>query len=726
MTPNRSTILTSLAGLTVIFLLGAVAYAQWGENPPSLMEPQPLKVQAYSKEPLPAALRLTILETGIVAVTASQLRATNLRYAALSAANMRLTHDGEPVPFHVAEHDGDTAIYFYAEAVTNTLDAPAVYLLSLGEGVAMTTRDATPTGPGSAVALHRYHWEENATFLAHTTNDDVWLGPLIMAPRTWELALTELRPSGGPGLLSLQVWSNTQDDMNPDHHVEVALNGRSLANWYWDGITQETIDLPLAAGNLLPDQANVLTLTAPGDTGASGEGLYLDWVRLYYEAEITARAGQSWFRSSAANVQVDDAPADLLVFDVTNPDAPLVLQNVAWQANTAVFAGSGGSREYAILTPEQAIEPITSAAPVWATPLRQPDRQADYVAIVADVPGFDAALAPLLEHRRAQGYSVTAVPVAQVYDEFGHGHHSPDAIRSFLAYAASEWQAPAPRFVLLVGDASYDFLNHTANKNANLLPTSLVHLFNDGYVASDTWFTQFAAGAGPQLAVGRLPAQTAAQLEIMVNKTLAYETAPLENGWTGAALVVADDEPRFDLLSDDLTRLLADGGYAVHELRMSDNENVRFDIMSIINQGVGLVNYVGNGRELVWGDEEVFRSEDAGILTNQNRLPIYATFTCLNGAFAHPDIDTLAEALLWNRDGGVVAAIAPSGRAPFGIAQTTPLADAFYQTYLREDVLTLGDALLQAKALAARDPQTGDAIHLFNLLGDPALRVHKP
>ena len=103
---KRTTILSSLAGLTVIFLLGAAAYAHWGDDPPTLRESGPLKILINPRQPLPAALRLTVLETGIAAITATQLRATSLSYASLSPDDLQLTRNGQPVPFQGPEPPG--------------------------------------------------------------------------------------------------------------------------------------------------------------------------------------------------------------------------------------------------------------------------------------------------------------------------------------------------------------------------------------------------------------------------------------------------------------------------------------------------------------------------------------------------------------------------------------------------------------------------------------------
>jgi len=52
--------------------------------------------------------------------------------------------------------------------------------------------------------------------------------------------------------------------------------------------------------------------------------------------------------------------------------------------------------------------------------------------------------------------SVQVVTISQVYDQFSHGLADPAAVRELLRYAHAKWAEPAPQYVLLVGEASYD------------------------------------------------------------------------------------------------------------------------------------------------------------------------------------------------------------------------------------------------------------------------------
>ena len=717
MSLKRRSILTLQAMLTFVFL-GAAAFTFFG-NP---FSQESLTVPSLPLGEAPQALRLTVNRTGIAAVTLRELRATDFPFSELTPENVNLTRDGEPVPIFVEGEGDEATLYFYARAITRSVETPAVYWLAPGRGKSMSQRDRSPETAGVTQGTLWQHWEENSTFHSLATGDDNWFGTNVYAPGSLEIVLTGIQPTGGPGRVTLRVWSSNQSPANPDHHIRVTLNGIELASHFWDGITQETLTLTLSPG-MLRRQGNRLVLEVPGDTGAAGESIYVDWLKLEYEGELSLSRGQLQFSSAAPSLRVFGAAEGVLTFDVTEPEEPVLLLNTDLDDNALAFAGNGPGSTYLVLNPRDAIRPVISAVPEWTEPLRTRDRGADYIAILPDAGGFAEALEPLLVHRRSQDLRAIAIPVQQIYDEFGHGRQSPQAIRDFLEYAYREWQQPRPRFVLLVGDASYDVNDFTGSRNQNLLSTRLIDTHFAGYVASDAWFTMFDEAGLAAISIGRFPAQNSRQLKVMVDKTIAYETSA-PSPWLSRALLVADDEPRFDTSSDWLAGELDDRGYFTQKLYMTQNEDIHDSIISALNHGVSIVSYVGHGGIEVWGDEAVLHSEDALVLRNGSRLPIFTTFTCLNGFFNHPEIDALAETLLWTRGGGIVAAVAPSGRTYS--AQQTPLATTFFNRLLSDDSPTVGEALLQAKLETFREPNLGEAVHTFNLLGDPALRFQAP
>lgn len=717
MSLKRRTLLTVLALMTFIFL-GLALYTFFG-NP---LRREPLAVQTLPLGDAPQALRLTVYDSGIAAVTLRELRDTDLPFDQLSADSLELTRDGESVPFYVAGEGNDATLYFFAQAITRSVEAPAVYWLAPDRGKTMSQRDGSPQSTGTNRGIQWQHWEENTNFHALATGSDIWLGANVFAPGSLDLTLRDIQPSGGPATLRVRVWSSNQSPANPDHHMKVWLNDEELANHFWDGIKEVTLSLEVPAGILRP-QGNRLVLEIPGDTGAAGESIYLDWIRLRYESELDIARRQVHFRSDAPDIHVAGAGEDSMVFDVTDPESPVLLINTDQADNTLSFAGEGPGSKYVALNPRNAIRPIISRVPQWEASLRETDHSADYVAIIPDDEGFEESLQPLLEHRQEQGLRVRAVSLQQIYDEFAHGREAPEAIRSFLRYANERWEPPAPRYVLLAGDATYDPQNYTGGRNRNLIPTAMVYTEFAGYVASDVWYTIFDHNSQPKMAIGRLPAQTPSQLETMVQKTISYEENATSD-WLRRALLVADDETRFNDVSDWLADELTTRGYAPQKLYMTENEEIRDAIISALNHGVGIISYAGHGGLEVWGDETVLQTEDTSMMRNGDRLPLFTTFTCLNGYFQHPNVDTLAETLLYTEEGGAVAAVAPSGRT--FTAQQVPFANRFYTQLIHGEASTLGAVLQEAKIAVVTETGLDQTVHPFNLLGDPALRFQPP
>lgn len=673
-----------------------------------------------------AALRLAVTANGLYAVRAADIVASGL-VESVDFSTVALSRDGRSIPYTLHNDNGDALLLFYGVAPESAAAAPSIYLLKRGDGNEIRRYRAASGAPAGTLQYLTRHWEENRNFLPQSEGDDSWLGVYLFGPTSHEVTLDNIAPSAGDGLITLRFWSNNKSPVDPDHHVVVSLNGRTLGDHYWDGIRQTTVTMTVPAGTLVAGD-NTLTIDVPNDTGAVGDALYLDWISLRYPPAgdtLESAATAISLLSDGDDIAIGDPGVSTLVLDVTNPEVPRLIAPETRSGATVFPLPRSRARRYHIALAAAALTPDISVAPRWAHSLRAPDRAADYIAILPADPAFELALEPLLAHRRENGLRTAVVTLPQIYDEFGYGRAAPEAIRQFLGHAYDSWAAPAPRFVLLTGDASYDphGLSPTA-VNRDIVPTALQFTNFAGNVASDTWFTIFEPGSlAPQMAIGRFPAQTVAQLETMVAKTLAYENA----GGGDArehALLVADDEIAFDRANDRLARDLESGGYQTVKLYMSENEDIHDAIVNTFNSGVGVVNYVGHGGVKVWADEVVFAAEDAGKLQNGARLPIFTTFTCLNGYFNHPEIDALAETLLWAEDGGIVAAVAPSGRSL--TTQQEPIANAFYAHLLDEDAPTLGEALMIAKVASAGIPDQGEVIYTFNLLGDPALRFQRP
>src|SRR4029453_8080737 len=143
------------------------------------------------------------------------------------------------------------------------------------------------------------------------------------------------------------------------------------------------------------------------------------------------------------------------------------------------------------------------------------------------------------------------------------------AIKDFLAHAYQAWPGPAPRYVLLLGDASYDAKDFLKAGAWDLVPSPVVRT-TYLWTASDL---AYAATNGddllPDLAIGRLPARTADEVRVLVEKIAAFETAA--RGLGGRAVFVADGADAagaFEADSDEVATLAA--GREVEKIYLSE------------------------------------------------------------------------------------------------------------------------------------------------------------
>ena len=217
---------------------------------------------------------------------------------------------------------------------------------------------------------------------------------------------------------------------------------------------------------------------------------------------------------------------------------------------------------------------------------------ADYVIVTTR--DLKANVEPLAQLRRNQGLVVKVIDVEDLYDEFSFWQHSPQAIHDLLQTASSSWTRK-PHYLLLAGDASYDPKNYFGQGLNDLVPTKLIDTALME-AASDDWLADFNGDGMADLAIGRLPVRTAADINTMVGKIVNYEnTAPDPPGPTSGALLVADTS--FEAQSSAVQSLLP-AGMAVETINRgsTDDATAHNQIIAGLNQGPAWQTTSATGR----------------------------------------------------------------------------------------------------------------------------------
>ncbi len=642
----------------------------------------------------------------------------------IKTGELRLSYQGEPVAYYVvpqAKRFGrGSVLYFVSQGDSlNPYGREAVFELAVdGEDENMLVVHAEPAGPSVSHYDKTLELEENHLFQGRlTTAPDIWLWDQLLAPvlKSYPFEVTDL--AAVPEMARLKLWIQGTTDLavEPDHHVRVYVNGTLLEDFTLEG------ELPWAGeSELLPgvlhQGENLFELENVGDTGAAYSRVMLSRFEVSYPRQFVVESG--WLEgtfASAGVAEVSGLNGSAVVVDTTVAPTRW-LKQVETLDDVARFRVEEGHR-YLVADSSGVLAPeVRQPLPLRLTTIR---RGAQYVVIAPEA--FLEAARPLLELRATQGLSSLAVATEQIFSEFGHGETRPEALRSFLQHAFHHWEIP-PRYVLLLGDATFDFKDYLEWGVRNQVPP---YPLKTAYIwtASDPAYALVNGDDPlPDLALGRLPAANLDEARVMVEKILAYESGG--QGLGGRAVLIADQSDTagdFEGHADELASTLLNG-HDVSKIYLSQlgTAATHDAIVQAFDEGSSLMSYIGHGGMQLW-NHNILRVDHVPSLNLQAQQPLLLTMNCLNGYFQFPLFDSLAESLLKAEDKGVIAAFSPSGLSLDGPAH-------LYHRLLLTELLrgghdTLGDAILAAQGKYVDAGGYLELLRIYHLFGDPALRL---
>jgi hypothetical protein len=327
----------------------------------------------------------------------------------------------------------------------------------------------------------------------------------------------------------------------------------------------------------------------------------------------------------------------------------------------------------------------------------------------------------LASYRSGTGMRSLAVSVEDVYDAFSDGIATPWAIRDFLAYARENWSR-GPDYAVLAGRGTFDPRDILGGGD-NFIPVVLVGT-PYGLVATDNVLADLAAGDSvPEVALGRLPIVGAGELATYLDKLEANDGST--GDWRGRALLLADNADsagNFPAQSDGVSEQLS--SYEREHIYLSEMgiDDARAALEASWNAGAQLVNFVGHGGVNQATAEGLLRTTDVDLLTNGDRLPIVSALTCIVGRSDIPNLESLAEALVTDADGGAIAVWAPTGVSFGGSAHELNLHYAEILEAAGADT-SLGEIVLQTLRAFGAEGGSTDMLNAYAIAGDPAVAL---
>jgi len=705
----------------------------------------------------PGAFKFLVNRDGLHRLTHAQLYAAGIPVDSEDPQTFRLYNHGSEVAILIpGEADGsfDPAdlLFFYGEKTDSRHTDVNVYWLDWGgaAGLRMPPADGTPGGaPVVSDFLATHRLEEDHIYrsgMPSGADDDRWYWDYLMATTgaTDEIDLfaTLVGVSTEPGRTATVRGLFRGYTADPEHHTQAVLNGHLVDDATFASTAEHSFEVDVAQDTHLLEGANTLTVKTIGDGGITVSVVYVNWTEIDFHRAYVADDDQLFCKGGGAGTWRYEiggfTTSDLEVFDITDPGLPAQIVNFVVAPDGGLFVlsfehGVSDRHRYLVQSTANRLDPM-SIVEDQPSDLHSQINGADYILIThAD---FGAVVQPLADHRALEGLRTQVVDVQDVYDEFSGGVFEPQAITDFLAHAYANWQAPAPSFVVLVGDGHYDPKDNLARGETVWLPPYMADVDPwMGETAADNRFVTVSGGdILPDMHLGRLPCRTPAEAAEMVAKTIAYEQGDSAHGWTWKSLFVADNADAagdFADLSDTLIDQSFPTSNEAHRVYLgvthTDIGAARTEILDAVDQGCLLVSYFGHATHNRWAQENLLDIPAIGSLSNGDRLPVMVPMTNQEGYFVHPssiasDYSCLAESIVRAAGRGAVASWSATG---LGVATGhSILAEGLFDAVFAGGMRRLGPAATQAKILLfGAGSGYLDLIDTYTLFGDPALAL---
>lgn len=712
--------------------------------PTETVEPTPTATPVVTEEPPavpvpydPASLQLTttfnlkVNKTGIYRVTYEMLRDAGLDLAGVPVDKLAVLNRDMMVPLHVSMPESAEAfgaggfIEFYGEALDTLYTDTNIYTVQVSGAPAnrIPAKDSSvqPGAVPPASYPETLVVNNQRAYVTSALGADPWYDTALQVSKTarsWSFTfqVNGLAPAPGSESLNLLVWGMNVSAVKPNHHMLVYLNGVLVGNELFDGIVEKSLEIALPAG-VLKEGANTLRFTLPADTGATSDVIVLDRYGASYQRSFMAQDGRLRFTMAGDAFRVSNLPDPGVVVYRIRDGGLHRLENVVVQPSgttyAATFAGSDRADTYLVDT----VATLYTPGLEITRPKADLNRPAQYLIIAH--PDFISGLQPLVEARQAQGLAVSIVDVNDLYAQYTYSIFDPRAIKQYITHAARNLGA---QYVLLVGGDTYDYRNYLGKNSISFIPSLYASTGPSIHFSPvDPLYTDLDGDYVPDLAIGRFPVRTSADLDLMVRKTLAY--AGKDYGRT--AVFASDTFDGIVSFKDVSNRMAAGlpGQWTVENIHMDDVsvETARAQLLAAMNRGTAMVTFTGHSGPTYWAFNNLFTMSDAAALSNAGKPFITVQWGCWNTYYVHPTNNYLVQNLLFSGDRGAAAVFGATGLADSGSEE---MLGQILMPRLVVPGAKIGQALQQSKAeLAKTHPDLLDVLLGWSLMGDPALLI---
>ncbi|KAA3616106.1 MAG: T9SS C-terminal target domain-containing protein [Calditrichaeota bacterium] len=723
-------------------------------------------IQANNQVSSTQNVKFHIRETGFYKVSVNSILESGFDFNQNAPAEIHIYNRGKEIPIYLHQADSisitpNDAIWFYGERLAGGTgwfnEETDINVYQLTQSTPAGKRYQTKnSADNNSLAMHpgfrqRLHFEIDKEYNHGDSDQDLYISERVdgegwywrrFGPGSYiqTFVLPNFIASADVCSLMVNIRGKTSNPVKPNHHLILSINGHALT----DTLFSDNADIVFrfaVPSNWMQNGTNTLGIDLPGDTEAANERIDLNWIEAEYTRAFVASSHQLAF------MPPPNSAGDSIRFQITNFHENAVhLFNLKSETKYAGGAVNLIGDKYALNFVDESID-STAYFALTESGLLSPDtlyldkisdlksqtNSADVIIIAHK--NFMQDAERLAIHRQSHsGLRVFVADIADVYDEFNNGIFSAGAITAFLQYTYANWQKPAPQYVVLFGDGTWD---PKKLGGSSVHPTYIPVWGNP---VSDNRLVCFDGPDDflPEMFIGRIPVESPDEAAVIVDKIINYDLSPAPVHIKKFAFLnggINDYEQHlFRAQSEELiSRYIEPNPVAGQPVRIYKGSQGRTvgelqpEILDAFADGIGTFSFSGHAASSTW--ETMLQNEDITKLQNYDKLPVIFSMTCHTGKFAEPRQISFAEDFMRLPQRGSVAFWGTSGWG--WITQDGWLLDGLFRSMAIDSIREVG-ALVTASKIKLHQSHlewSGSNVNVidqYTLFGDPSMQIKLP
>lgn len=587
---------------------------------------------------------------------------------------------------------------------------------------------------GDIVSMQTHNWSSRKL--------PIWSYLSVNQTLTQNFSISNLTNGNESINIFAKVGSFGAEAVSPAHKLTLTMDNFSVN----DTLKLQRYDIGILSKSIssqnISEGSHSLKLTSHSTESKIVNDVSYDWFEIEYPRQLKVTGDSLIFGFRSLNLSkvrkviISELPDTNFVIYRHSPSSKkisninFIPQNTNWKITFTDTISS--ESKYFLWKKEKLLTPLIQFKQAFAD-LILDKKQTDYIIITHKTFKPEVELYKNFLNSEKK-YSTRLIDVDDIYDEFFFGNPDPESIKKYLQ-TSSAWTLPAPKFLFLVGDASYDYKFVYKNKNAiNFVPSI-------GFPVSDVAFTIWdSISFLPQLAVGRLPVNNPGEVTQYLQMRSNYDKLP-NSEWNKRAIFFSSGDPKsggqLDLFRS-VNNEIIDKHFSANPIKGNGihfykTTNPYSDlgpysgefIKEQIGKGGTFISYIGHSGTQTW-DNGI--GDPVQLLNSVNRFSLMTDFGCSTGKFAEPQVKSFSELFLFGNSPSAIAYVGNSALGFVSLATTYP--QLFYRTLLQDSFQTIGQShnASKNKYLNQYGAGTISQILLYSntLVGDPSVELAIP